>query len=93
MKERITAFANALGVTEDIAGRAFMLTMIGSHSLMIENHKGIQAFDQGCIIIQAKPCNIQITGKGLDITFYSSDEIRICGQILNVQMAGRRMEA
>lgn len=91
MNDRITAFANALGVTEDIAGRSFMLTMIGTHSLMIENHKGIQSYEHDCISIQARPCNIRITGINLDISYYSSSEIRIRGQILDVQMVDRRI--
>lgn len=90
MNDRIMAFANALGVTEDIAGRSFMLTMIGTHSIMIENHKGIQSYEHNCICIQARPCNIRITGINLDISFYSSSEIRIRGQILDVQMVDRR---
>ncbi len=81
MNDRIAAMAAGLGIPQEVSRGAAIVTFFGNRCLFIENHRGIIEYSRESIKIQARPCKLQITGKELDIAFYTTEEIKITGKI------------
>ena len=85
MNDRIQTMATCLGIPREVATGAVVLSSFGNGCLFIENHKGIIEYLPESIKIQARPCKIQITGKDLDIAFYTAEEMKITGKIQEIK--------
>ena len=84
MNDRIQTMASCLGIPKEVSSGAAVVSSFGNRCLYIENHRGIIEYSREQIKIQARPCRIQITGKDLDIAFYTAEEIKINGKIREV---------
>ena len=80
-KEKI---ADYLQLPKDIVLGASIITALGNHELWIENFKGIIDYTEESILLQGKKYRILIKGKGLKITYYTKEEIKIYGLITDV---------
>ena len=73
--------ADALKLPRDMVLGESILTMTGNHELWIENYKGIIEYTPKSIILQAKTGQISICGCGLAIDYYTSEDMKIVGEI------------
>lgn len=84
MNDRIENMAASLGLPRELVSGAAVLSSFGDSCLFIENHKGIIEYGRELIKLQARPCKIRITGKNLDIAFYTAEEMKITGKITEI---------
>ena len=73
--------ADTLKLPRDMVLGESILTMTGNHELWIENYKGIIEYTPKSIILQAKTGQISICGCGLAIDYYTSEDMKIVGEI------------
>lgn len=62
-----------------------LLTMTGYTEMCVENYRGILEYTEALIRIQTKIGQIRITGKGLLISYYTNDEMKITGKISSIE--------
>ncbi len=58
-----------------------ILTASGQSEIYVENYRSIIEYTSGLVKIQGKNCKVSISGKTLFIEYYTSDEMKIIGQI------------
>lgn len=85
MNDRIQTLASCLGIPREVSAGVAVLSSFGNGCLFIENHKGIIEYSAESIKIQARPCKIQITGRDLDIAFYTAEEMKVTGKIYEIK--------
>lgn len=73
--------ADALRLPKDMLFGAPILTATGNHELWVENYKGILEYSRDSIRLQAGNCQISICGSGLLIDYYTSEDMKIVGEI------------
>lgn len=74
-----------LELPRDLLSGDAIVTITGRSSLMIENYRGILDFEDSFIKIQAKNCQILITGSHLAIDYYTNEEMKISGFFQQIQ--------
>ena len=57
----------------------------GNCELMIENYRGIIEYTEKLIRVQTKLGKISVTGKRLEIDYYTNDEMKIMGNIVSIE--------
>ncbi len=77
--------ADSLNIPEDLAKGAAIVTVTGNRLAYVENYRGIIEYSKECIRLQTKTCRIRITGCELDITYYTNDDMKITGEIHQIQ--------
>ena len=75
VKERLT---DALNLPKDLTLGAVILTITGKHMSLIE-------YTDERIRIQTRTCKLEIHGTGLDIPYYTNEEMKITGELLEVK--------
>lgn len=75
----------AVEVPKDISLGAPILTLIGYNEVCVENYRGIIEYTDAFIRIQTKIGQIRITGKRLQIEYYTNDEMKVTGKIMIVE--------
>lgn len=85
MKKKETTLTNKIIDTcqlpKDVLSGAAVISMTGNTELLIENFKNIIKYQSDILILQCKRNQLQITGKNLNIEFYTNEEIKIIGNI------------
>lgn len=81
LKDKI---AEKLNIPEDIAEGLPIVTITGKHEIYIENYKGIIEYGPCCVRIQTKNCRINVSGKNLEIVYYTNVDMKISGKIETV---------
>ena len=61
------------------------VTIIGNHEMYIENFCGLLEYETDQIRIQTKTGKIHIKGKNLYIEYYTNEEMKILGIILDIE--------
>lgn len=82
LKTRIT---DASGMPKDVILGVPLVTVIGQNELCVENYRGILEYTEKFIRIQTKLGKIHITGKELQIEYYTNDEMKIIGQVERIE--------
>lgn len=80
----LEALSTNLSLPSDILAGAPILTITGSNQICLENYKGIIEYTGSLIRVQAKNCRIHIEGAGLNIDYFTDDEMRISGRIQDI---------
>ena len=75
---------SALKLPQDILYHEATLSLCGRRSLYLENFKGIVSFQPECICIQTKDCRLFIRGRGLEIVYYTEEELQLSGWIVEI---------
>lgn len=75
----------SLELPKDLVYGYVLLTVTGRKELLVENYRGILEYSTECIRLQAKDCRVTITGKALNIQYYTNEEMKICGIIKSIQ--------
>ena len=76
--------AQKLNIPEDISDGLPIVTVTGKCEVYIENYRGIIEYESNCIMLQTKVCRICITGKNLEIVYYTNTDMKITGQLENI---------
>lgn len=70
---------------KDVALGAPILTVTGQTELMVENYRGILEYTEIMVRVQTKAGQIKITGKRLQIDYYTNDEMKITGRVRQIE--------
>lgn len=82
IKERIVSAAN---MPKDVMLGASVLTILGNFEVCIENYRGILEYTDTLIRVQTKGKQIRLSGKQLQIEYYTNDEMKITGRICSLE--------
>lgn len=78
--------AQALDLPADALGGLPHLSLLGDRELLVENHRGILAYDTGEIQVGAGTLVIRVRGEDLVLRAMSAPEVLITGHILSVEL-------
>lgn len=78
--------AVALDLPVDALGGLPHLSLVGDRELLVENHRGILAYDTREIQIAAGKLVIRVRGDALTLRVMNEMELLITGQILAVEL-------
>ena len=70
--------AEMSGVPKDVAMGLPILTITGTNDLCVENYRGMTEYTDQII-------RLQITGKKLEVIYYTNDEMKIHGHIRTIE--------
>lgn len=82
VKEQIT---EALNLPKDLTLGAVILTITGKHEAYVENYMSLIEYTENQIRIQTRTCKLEIHGKQLEIVYYTNEEMKITGELLEVK--------
>ena len=85
IKERIVSAAN---MPKDVMLGASVLTILGNFEVCIENYRGILEYTDTLIRVQTKGKQIRLSGKQLQIEYYTNDEMKNTGKISSLEFCG-----
>ena len=85
--------APALEWLQDISGRCPRATAIGSHSLLVENHCGIDSFSQERIALNTGAGPLCVHGRRLALRDVRPDALIVHGEIHRVELPCRGGDA
>lgn len=77
--------AEATNLPKDVVLGIPILTLIGKMELCIENYRGIIEYNDVLIRLQSKSGQIRVSGKRLQIEYYTNDEMKITGYIQSIE--------
>ena len=77
--------AEATSFPKDVVLGVPILTMTGRLELCIENYRGIIEYTDVLIRVQSKSGQIKVSGKRMQIEYYTNDEMKITGCICSVE--------
>ena len=82
VKEQMT---EALNLPKDLTLGAVILTITGKHEAYVENYMSLIEYTDELIRIQTRTCKLEIHGKQLEIVYYTNEEMKITGELLEVK--------
>ena len=82
IKNRIT---DASGMPKDVVLGVTLATIIGQNEAYIENYRGILEYTDKLIRVQTKLGKIHVIGRGLQVEYYTNDEMKIVGYITAIE--------
>ena len=92
-KEQIREkLASAASMPKDVVLGASVVTMLGRNEVSIENYRGIIEYTDTLIRVQTKSGQIRLTGKRLQIEYYTNDEIKVTGALHTLKFIDGRKE-
>lgn len=62
-----------------------IVTLTGQVEVNVENYRGIIEYTDVLIRIKSKSGQIKISGKNLEIEYYTNDEMKITGRVEKVE--------
>ena len=77
--------AEMSGVPKDVAMGLPILTITGTNDLCVENYRGMTEYTDQIIRLQSKSGQTKITGKKLEVIYYTNDEMKIHGHIRTIE--------
>lgn len=81
---RRESLAEGLELPKDVSCGMVIVTVTGRRSLVLEHYQGIIAFDDDCIRIRTKECNVCVLGDRLKVDYYTNEEMKIVGVIRQI---------
>ncbi len=70
---------------EDLHPGRPRVEILGSSRVIVENHCGIQEYDDTILRIKCRGCEVRILGADLTLTALSLDELAVLGVISSVE--------
>lgn len=77
--------AEAANMPKDVVLGVPIVTLTGQIEVDVENYRGIIEYTDVLIRIKTKNGQIKITGKKLQIAYYTNDEMKITGRVEAVE--------
>lgn len=71
----------SLKLPKDSMLGASIVTVTGNSDAFVENYKGIIEYTSQFILLQGKTCKIEISGRKLNIVYYTNEDMKISGWI------------
>ena len=71
----------SLKLPKDSLLGASIVTLTGNTDAFVENYKGIIEYTSQTILLQGKTCKIEISGRRLNIVYYTNEDMKISGCI------------
>ena len=85
--------ASAASMPKDVVMGAPVVTALGNFEVCVENYRGITEYTDTLVRVQTKGGQIRLTGKGLQVEYYTNDEMKITGKIKTLEFIdGRNKE-
>ncbi len=81
-KSRVSDAAN---IPKDVILGVPLIRMVGQEEFYIENYRGILEYTDTFIRVQTKIGQIHLSGKGLEIIYYTNDEMKVVGHIESLE--------
>ena len=81
---------SAASMPKDVVLGAAVITVLGRSEVCIENYRGIIEYTDTLVRVQAKDGQIRLTGKRLEIQYYTNDEMKITGVIHSIDFPDGR---
>ena len=93
-KEQIREkLASAASMPKDVVLGASVITILGRNEVCIENYRGIIEYTDTLIRVQTKSGQVRLTGKRLQIEYYTNDEMKIKGRLVSLEFGeGRKKD-
>lgn len=82
MKNRMMEAAN---MPKDVVLGVPIVTLTGQIEVCIENYRGIIEYTDLLIRVQTKIGQIKITGKRLQMEYYTNDEMKVTGCVTSIE--------
>ena len=70
---------------DDLHGARPRVEIIGNSRVVVENHRGIQEYDDSILRVKCRGCEVRILGADLELTALSMDELAVMGVISSVE--------
>lgn len=77
--------AEAASMPKDVILGVPIVTMTGRIEVSVENYNGIIEYTDTLIRVSTKSGQIRIVGQSLQIEYYTSDEMKVTGQIKKIE--------
>lgn len=77
---------DVLSLPKDVTMGVALITITGCYEAYIQNFLGIIEYTDKIVRMQTKSGRIIITGEGLNIEYFTNDDIRIKGYIKEVKL-------
>lgn len=82
---RRARMADAVNMPKDVVLGVPIVTMLGQIELHIENYGGLLEYTDVLIRIRTKAGQIKVTGEGMQIDFFTNDEMKVSGRIKSIE--------
>lgn len=69
-----------------------MVTVLGDFEVCIGNYRGITEYTEELVRVQTKGGQIRLTGRQLQVEYYTNDEMKVTGKILTLEFINGRKE-
>ena len=77
--------ADAANLQKDVVLGVPILTLTGHYEVNIENYRGILEYTEQLIRINVRSGQIRITGKSLEINYYTTTDMKITGKVEKIE--------
>ena len=77
--------SDAMNIPKDVILGVPIIRMIGNEEFYLENYRGILEYTDTMIRVQTKSGQIHLSGKSLEITYYTNDEMKVIGRIKSLE--------
>ena len=77
--------ADAANLPKDVVLGVLILTLTGHYEVNIENYRGILEYTEQLIRINVRSGQIRITGKSLEINYYTTTDMKITGKVEKIE--------
>lgn len=77
--------ADAANLPKDVVLGVPILTLTGHYEVNIENYHGILEYTEQLIRINVRGGQIRITGKSLEINYYTTTDMKITGKVEKIE--------
>lgn len=77
--------ADAANLLKDVVLGVPILTLTGHYEVNIENYRGILEYTEQLIRINVRSGQIRITGKSLEINYYTTTDMKITGKVEKIE--------
>ena len=84
--------ASAASMPKDVVLGASIITITGITEVCVENYRGIIEYTDCLVRLQTTDGQLRLTGKRLNIEYYTNDEMKITGIIEGLVFADGRRE-
>ena len=77
--------ADAANMPTDVVLGVPILTLTGRYEVNIENYRGILEYTEQLIRVNVRSGQIRITGKSLEIDYYTTTDMKITGNVEKIE--------
>jgi len=85
-KRRTGINVPALEWLSDLSGKTARISAVGGKTLMVENHRGILAYESERVLLATRCGAIEITGENLRLSQVRTDALVVQGEIRHVEL-------